>query len=292
MKQIKQYIILSIAFSILLLQSCEGDGMLPHDGMLSIGGAPSFVLNTDKSTFIDLGALNSTDIEFELGIGQGEITSMDIMVVWSGDQGFNPGILEANLSTFPSTKNISWSVIKTALNITDGDVEIGHTFTIFANLTLSNGTELKGRDANGPLYSQNEQNNPLYTIELTFPVVCPPNFSQFAGTWSYDDPFHPYEGRQVEISVGPGTNQITLHDLQDDGFDVVADVDPTSGNLTIAQQNAWDTAIYGLPYGNAFITGHGISFTCIGEISLSIDSQCVAIGCFGGTPYTATLTKN
>ena len=292
MKHIKPYLVTIIAFSVLVLQACEGDGVMPEDGLVSLGGAPDFVLNTEKSTFIDLGDLNNTDIEFNLGIGQGEISSMDILIEWSGDEDFNPVTLKEGISTFPSTETISWESIRSALNITENDVEIGQEFTIFANVTLQNGAKLIGRDENGALYSANEQSTPLYTIELTFPVVCPPDFSLFAGTWSYNDPFHPYEGREVEISEGPGTNQITFHNLQDDGYDIVADVDAGSGNITIAQQNAWDTGIYGLPYGDANITASGISFTCIGEISLSIQSQCVSIGCFGGTPYTATLTKN
>ena len=109
--------------------------------------------------------------------------------------------------------------------------------------------------------------------------ACPFSIDDYAGMYvATTDEFGIYLSNVVpfEVIVGPGENQITLVDVaaHPEMYDIVVDVDPATGDLTVPKQPALNYNNFGATqYGELRWEGTGSSGTaggfCIGELSIT-----------------------
>lgn len=131
------------------------------------------------------------------------------------------------------------------------------------------------------------------SVQLAY--LCPFDINNLAGTYiATEDDFGIYLGppEPFEIVVGPGENQITLIDPahHPEAYDVIFDVDPATGNITVPKQVLLNYNNFGATqYGELSIEGSGTSAPipgyCIGEISIT-STYTVGAGSFGSFGLT------
>ena len=128
------------------------------------------------------------------------------------------------------------------------------------------------------------------TINLAY--SCPFDVKSYEGTWIATTVEFPrtYLGGNIvpfEIIAGPGENQITLINpaAHPEGYDIIVDVNPANGNLTIARQEFLNYNSFGVTqYGVLSIQGTGTSGAsggeCIGHFGFDA-GYFVSAGTFG-----------
>ncbi|GAB4395871.1 MAG: hypothetical protein OHK0053_07230 [Microscillaceae bacterium] len=137
---------------------------------------------------------------------------------------------------------------------------------------------------------------------VTF-VSCPFDAASMAGTYSLV--FDRWEGflvadPAIAVVAGPGANQFTIKDIfghgavegRPDGFyDVVVDVNPSTGQATVQRQRSQNSALYGLTFGFIDVDGGGFAFSCTGRVELSFQHR-VSAGTFSGGPYEYFIQRD
>lgn len=114
--------------------------------------------------------------------------------------------------------------------------------------------------------------------------VCAFDANATIGTYQITSSEWEHNTGTFEVIVGPGENQVTFIDLLGHGaidgknYDIVVDVNPTSGEATIDQQLAWDSDNYGWGYGPITADGGGYVLSCSGTISLNLNYCVPALG--------------
>lgn len=160
--------------------------------------------------------------------------------------------------------------------------------TLILNIDSVEGAELKD-------YS-------VTSYSLPFTVQCPTvDVDSIPGTYVIvSDAFGTSVGDDTfEIVAGPGENQFTMvnpfdHPNPDAGgeenYEVVVSISPSSGQLTVARQNAWHYSNFAASpaYGVGRVNGTGLALTCIDQMSFSL-THTVAAGSFG--TYGLTIRK-
>lgn len=185
MKKFK--LIFTLLAIVLLVPSCEKDG---GDSKLNL--TEGAIANVQKVAttdgFIDLVAINagsSINIGYTIDEARGKVVSMDVVAFYKKITGeVYKGVLETNVTTFPSTFSITQDDLFAAfeqLNVA-GDFEVGDQLTITTELTLENGTVIKTlTDSGRPNYGGNVGNTASFTPLQVYNVACP---SDLAGTYS------------------------------------------------------------------------------------------------------------
>lgn len=130
----------------------------------------------------------------------------------------------------------------------------------------------------------------ISSVDVNLAYLCPFDINNLAGTYiNVVDEFGSYLAppKPFEIVVGPGENQITLiNPLQHpEGYDIVIDVDPATGNLTVPKQVILNYNNFGATqYGELSTEATGVSAptpgNCIGYIEFS-GPFTVGAGSFG-----------
>lgn len=141
-------------------------------------------------------------------------------------------------------------------------------------------------------------NDKTTNVSVIISYSCPFDINNFAGTYlATTDEFGIYINDPVpfKVIVGPGEKQITLVDVaaHPEQYDVVVDVDPATGKLTVPKQPALNyNNIGATKYGEMRWEGSGSSGTspgnCIGLLSITAD-YTVDAGSFG--QYNMVFTK-
>src|SRR5690606_38513243 len=114
-------------------------------------------------------------------------------------------------------------------------------------------------------------NDKTKSARITLSYACPFDTANYEGTWiATTDEFGIYIGPTLpfEIVAGPGENQITLKNPagHPEDYDLIIDVNPANGNLTIARQPFLNYNNFGATqYGELRIEGTGTSGPAAGE---------------------------
>ncbi|MGS2738897.1 hypothetical protein [Sinomicrobium sp. M5D2P17] len=132
-------------------------------------------------------------------------------------------------------------------------------------------------------------NGKTSNVSATIAYTCPFDINDYAGTYlATEDEFGIYisEPKPFEVIVGPGENQITLVDVaaHPEKYDVIIDVDPETGDLTVPKQPALNTNNIGYTYGELRWEGSGSSAPSPGHCSGVLDltsAYTVNAGSFG-----------
>ncbi|WP_418499553.1 hypothetical protein [Flagellimonas sp.] len=133
-------------------------------------------------------------------------------------------------------------------------------------------------------------NDKTENVSASIAYTCPFSIADYEGTYiATTDEFGIYIGETLpfEVVTGPGENQITLVNVaaHPEEYDVVVDVDPSTGNLTIPRQPALNYTNFGAtPYGELSWEGSGTSAPspgyCVGILDVT-NGYFVAAGTFG-----------
>lgn len=133
-------------------------------------------------------------------------------------------------------------------------------------------------------------NEKTQQVSASIAYSCAFDITNYEGTYiATTDEFGIYLAQPVPFQVvaGPGENQITLVNVaaHPEEYDVVVDVNPENGDLTIERQPVLNYTNFGAtPYGELSWEGSGTSTTaggeCIGMLEVT-NGYFVAAGTFG-----------
>ena len=188
-----------------------------------------------------------------------------------------------------------------AVGLTLDDLAGGDIFTIYNQVHLTDGRVYPDTLQLGDNEYVNLENSfftaaatTSFTGTMSLPVLCPFVTAEAVGTYriTRDDLEVAYDpAHEPEVIAGPGPNQVTFVNLlgHPEGYDIIVDVNPVTDVATVTKQVAWNSANFGLPYGEATIEGGGFYFSCTGFITLDLE-HVVSAGSF--QTHKLELTKN
>lgn len=165
---------------LMLNTSCNDDG---GSSVISLdnGAMPNFSLVAGSDDFIDLTGFSELNLKFNVAIGIGNPTSMDLKAFWTTASGnlYGPVILDSNITTFPKTYNLSGADILAAFSelSSEDDIAVGDKLTIFTSVHLVDGRSLELLNAKAkPNYNASDFNQyPGLKIIQEYSVSCPSN---------------------------------------------------------------------------------------------------------------------
>ncbi|WP_339848220.1 DUF1735 domain-containing protein [uncultured Dokdonia sp.] len=281
-----KYIAASLLVGFMTLTSCE-DAEIPQvdtENGRAIAGFNGAVSNP-KITF------NPTeDVVNTITVGVSTVSSVDRAVVLN---------LNEDDTTLPS----SYYEIST-LNpvIPAGSFTTDITITAISSLDLPSTTDIIALDLvsvqDSEILSESEDR-----LNISFNIQCSTvETENIPGTYRIiEDGFDTSVGDDTfEIIAGPGANQYTMvnpfdHPNPADGgaqsYDVIIDIDATTGVSRIERQDAWYSDNFPFPvnYGDGRIDGSGLTLTCINQIQFLALRHTVDAGSFGS--YTFIIEK-
>lgn len=299
MKNILKYIFL-ISVTCIIAISCRDEDAVRFPDLQS-GANARVVINPDHS-FFSLGDIATTYVSLDIYSQNNDIDEIVYTATYndvsSSDEYPPTEVLRLPGSSIINGKiadvRITPADLAVAFNLPGGATYLGggDSFIFTTSVKLTDGRTI---EASTSAPSITGGTNPSFTTQFTLAVACPSfEFTDAVGTFSVSrddlevlvDPAH-----VVEIVAGPGENQLTLKDLfgHPQQFDIIITVDPETSAVTVEKQEAWDSGVFGYPYGIASIEGEGTFFTCAGFLTLSLE-HTVDAGSFGF--YTFDLTKN
>jgi hypothetical protein len=242
----------------------------------------------DKNSF-DISA-GDPEINFTIYTDTKTIENIQIYVdlIKFGSDGPTPQALlkeiPGSMLSTPSTSiQMKLSEFVGAVGLTLDDLGGGDIFNIYNEVTLSDGRvypdtlEFDGEEfANIENAFFTAAGTTSFTTTLTFPVLCPFVTADAVGTYTitrddFEVAFDPTY--KPEVIAGPGPNQVTIVNMlsHPPGFDIIVDVDPATDVATVKSQEGWNSANYGLPFGNILLEGGGFYFSCTGFLTLDLD---------------------
>jgi hypothetical protein len=288
---------------VLITTSCEEQekfGLEESDKAFNLRLAP------DKNSF-DISA-GDPEINFTIYSDNKNIDKVVIYVDFLkfGSDGPTPQALlkeiPGNMLGNPSADvQMKLSDFVGAVGLTLDDLGGGDIFNIYNQVTLSDGRVYPDTLVFDGEEFANVENafftaagTTSFTTTLTFPVLCPFITADAVGTYSisrddFEIAFDP--SYKPEIIAGPGPNQITILDMlsHPPGYNVIVDVNPATDVATVRSQKGWDSANYGLPFGEISVEGGGFFFSCTGFLTLDL-AHNLADGRSYGT-FRIELTK-
>ena len=287
----KNIYIISI-FIIGLLFSCTTTD--PDQVDLSKESAvPDFAIDGTRDGFIDKADPASGEIGYTVTIAQGQASSADVKVVYNGvagDQYFS--MVSENVTSFPHEVILSVNEIVALFPEIDNadELDAGDVFSFYADLTLNDGTVVIGYDEDGPNYSADVLNSPLFSAIINYTVACGLQ-AAFTGQYMMSDPAGNWGDQEVTVVAdGPTERSISGNFF---GFDGI----PFRFSLVCDQVIILQTSS-GLGCGGP-LWEFGPDPNNVASFDLTDDSEIVLdfldnnrSACDGGpTPYQMTLTK-
>ena len=293
-----------VIVSAMMISSCEEQeefGLAQSDKGLNLRVAP------DKNSF-DISA-GDPEINFTIYSETKTIDKVTIYVdlIKFGSDGPTPQALlkeiPGNLLGNSPSANVQMKLSEFvgAVGLTLEDLGGGDIFNIYNQVTLNDGRvypdtlEFDGDEfANVENAFFTAAGTTSFTTTLTFPVLCPFVTADAVGTYSisrddFEIAFDP--SYKPEIIAGPGPNQITIVDMlsHPPGYNIIVDVNSATDVATVKSQKGWDSANYGLPFGEILVEGGGFFFSCTGFLTLDL-AHNLADGRSYGT-FRIELTK-
>ena len=221
----------------------------------------------------------------------------------------------ATVTSFPTTLSLSAADLADLLGITVDDIGFGDNFYFSGSVTTTDGQVYSGDVL--PNYDDLDDDDPQtfeivgggvtadlldetgyrQAFEFGFVILCPSvDLSELVGTYTITyEAFSENSWSPVTVIAGPEANQLTIKNMYeletgDIGYDLILDVDMSTGAITIETQEVFDTAFYSFPYGICSVTsapGTNYVFSCTGGIALFVE-YTVAAGSFGTGSITMT----
>lgn len=289
----KKLLIITTIFAGLIF-SCQTSEDIDQIALAKKTAIPDFAKNTSLDAYINGADIAAAAFGFVVDIVQGEVESIDVKAIYDGSASFAPVTIATSITELPYSQDMTANdLVDLFPEFTDvTDIPLGAEFTVYADLTLKDGTVIPGRTEDGINYSPDIVNSPLFTTNVVFAVLCPydvtlttGSFHAISGSWGSEgdititaDPDDPY----ILYVVGLEEIEGLVEDL--DPLKMV--VDPTTFEVT-AIRTAIASDAWG--YHNIAYEGPGTLNTCNGTFSMQYKIT-VDEGTFG--TFSFTLTKN
>jgi len=289
-----KFLLLSLLSCLLIINSCRDEDTL----VLNIDDIPKGIMVTIDITtpVLDVTDLANSSFEATLTAPSNNVDTyiLEAQLISTTTSDWAE---VKNITNFPKTYDLSVSAneLATAFGIDLADFLPGDQINFYAYAIGDNGDTATWENLDQDLGTNPGQKQ---GFTYTTYVSCPFDADESAGTYSItvEDMGAYYDNLDYDLVVeaGPGENQITLKNIFDhpnpdnpgQTYDVVVDVDPSTGIATVEKQPAWHSGNFGMPYGVASVEGEGFVFSCTGTIILMME-HTVAAGSFGSALFVA-----
>ena len=272
-----------IATLIVVFYSCEKDG---GDSVIEFqnGATPNITKTTGTDQGINLLALNTPggdlNIGLNIGVGQGDVASMDIVGFYTKGTTRVRGILKSGITSFPSQVVIKKADLFNAFSNVNSVSDIGLTdkLLITAELTLKNGTVVKMYRDNGDRnYGADIANSVQFKVFQEYIVSCPlTSAAQFNGNYTVvEDQWQDYSvGATIPVSYVPSDGTFKFRILSTNNAYIsnpttsylLVTVNPTNSSVTVVSNE-----IFLYPgFGDFNVTGTGSVGSCTSDINLKL----------------------
>jgi hypothetical protein len=300
----KKFLSIAIIAALTLVAACrKNDNTKLPDGIAAVP-IPLFT-KAEGNTLLIQDAANFTT-KFSVGLyfpDAAKPKKLDIMVAMNGYYATDAvKVLKADVSTYPTDITVTGAELAQLFGITTADIVAGNKFEIRANITLNNGTVVKGFTESKPTidsttgdttslqaflpYGTDVTTFPGSNPTITFRAVCPLDLDAFVGTFTMDDPDF-YEGSYPVTIERDGTDRLKLTGFASDGADPEAvfylTVDALEQTISIEDQKYTDV-LFG-DYHNARVNGTGVIDACGTTITLTLNNS-VDEGSFSAVDVT------
>lgn len=299
MKNILKYKYL-IALLLLVAVACEDKDAVRFPD-LQEGVNARVALDPDRA-FFDFGDVANASIAFDVHSKNKNIDEIVYTVTYTDVSDATAEFADAELvvpgSAFSNGRahiELTSAQVAQMFNLPGGVSYIGggDNLTFVAEARLTDGRVI---NAVNSAPSITGGTNASFTTQFNVLFACAFVQADAIGTYTItNDAFEvisPTGDTQVEVIAGANENQIILKDALDytQQFDIVININPANGAATVANQQAWDTAPWGLTFGIASVQGNGFVLSCAGSISLNL-THSVTAGTFAGV-HKLELQKN
>ncbi len=283
----KIFSLMILCAAVLMVSSCR-DKDNPAIPDLKRTVLPQFV----KDTSVDVLIQDPETFRGRFNVGlyfanDNKPQKMDIVVIMNGDKS-KIKTLKADVSSFPSTIEVTANQLAQLFGKTAADIQTGDAFDIGADVTLTDGTFIPvfRTDGTEP-YGGDAQNFPGASLSIQYKKVCPLDVTAFVGTFTVDDP--DFWGASYPVTIElEGTNVLKITGwVQDPGAVVRFNVNLKTQEITVPLQVYLPT-LPTTPYHNPAVEGDGAIDACATSISAQL-TNTVDEGSFGVA--TVTLHK-
>lgn len=222
--------------------------------------------------------------------------SMNLMVSMNDDPA-NTAVVKSNITSFPTNSDVFTmaTLIDLLPNLNNiSEVKLGDFFRFYVDMTLMDGTEIKGND---PLYSSFDPaiaNLPGSSLNVVYNVACALDNALTIGSYfSYSSAAEWNSSGNITITAHPTqANTVlvagleTIEGLVEDKGPLVMHIDPityaVTADKTVIASDAWG-------YHNIAYAGTGTYNTCTGKYEMKFTIS-VDEGNFGD--FVFTFTRN
>ena len=265
----KKYFIIVIAFITAL--SCTKE----DNDYFSKLGIGAYLTKVSSKTFLDSKDPNAT-VDLTVGKVGSEVASINVYTAATSTLDKSLWKLIKNVPfTGDSTKlSVTNKEIATALGLTPGDLPPGVVFDLYNEIVTPDGQLFSSINTS----SQDLENQVAFNAALrwTGTVVCPFDAGSVAGTYTVvrDDWDDWDPGDEVEVTAGPGPNQVNISlvwpnpDLGVIVTPLVINVDPLTGVVTVPANITFGN--YGTFTGGTSTGSSGFVFSCLDKISITV----------------------
>jgi hypothetical protein len=288
-------ILLLVAFGILFFTTCKKDPDLPMPA-LQMSVIPKVTKDATKDqniSFLDIPGFNGTvivDLYYK-----DKPKSMNLMVIMNDDQE-NVAMVKSDITSFPTKVDFSIGNMVDLLPGLDSinQIVLGDFFRFYADVTLLDGTVIKGFDTLYASYDPAVANLPGSSLNVVYDVACELDMALAVGSYySYSPPSDWNSAGNIQITQDPGDQYTvlvagleTIEGLDEDKGPLVMHIDPVTFAVT-ADKTVLASDAFG--YHNIAYEGTGSFNTCTGtyqmKFSISVDE-----GNFGD--FVFTFTRN
>jgi len=293
MKKISLLLIVTFG---MFISSCTKDGGESKED-LNEGAIPNLTKISTTDQGLNVAALNGglgINLGLNVGVGYGNVASMDIIGIYTKGAVVEKGILKTNLTTFPATVNITQTDLYNAFTILNSASDVGLTdkLVISADLKLKDGSSVKMYNSNGTVnYGSGIANLTGIKVFQTYIVSCPLlDASLFNGNYKVTaDQWDDYGVGPIIPVVYNAANGTTVfripnttrpYIINKSTSYIIGTINTTTGAVTVTSNEKWN-------YGGTDIftvTGTGTVGSCTGDINLKLYFDAYG-------PYSFNLVK-
>lgn len=297
MKKTLIYILGVLGVAALTLNSCRDDDktLFSYGDDILDGAFVHFV--EEPPAVVGVTSVNELSYGGEIVDPLGNVANYKLEMYASISGVITDTVLVGSYNSFPVNLNLTAQDFADLLGITVTDINYGDAFFFMGEVTSDQGITYAGSAPeigddgswipNGRTHIEayDPTNGYKDGFLFDFAIGCPANsftVANVVGTWDIvNDPFGASLNESLQIVAGPAENQIKLVDFLGHGFDLIVDVDPETSAITVEDQQAWDSGVFGLPYGIAWVEGDGTAFACAGKMTFYLDHHIPNLGGWG-----------
>ncbi|MBI2730462.1 MAG: hypothetical protein HYX40_06885 [Sphingobacteriales bacterium] len=267
----KKIIIANLAFIALLgAVSCKKLDVVSDSKTLGVGSYLTLEKKTNLN--IDYDNLNTTSVSIDVKEYGSPVDKITIYVSKEATQDQSAW---KKIKTVPysgtTTLNVKATEIATALGVAPSELLPGSQYTLYNEILTKDGRTYSFANT---LADFEAISNYRMALRWKATVICAWTQASTNGTvWTIDeDGWEDFvAGDQFVMQNGPGANQVTMVGVYPTSYlhkDVVMDINPATGEVTIAKQAYGGYSNGGTVYS---AEGSGYIFSCAGKLDLNVN---------------------